>query len=121
MAPKPNFESMSFNSFSNNNNFSDNNQDHDVNFFLDSILSLNAEYFLPADVKIGLSKFESADTFSGLHLNIRSLKKNFEHFKELYKTLNLKFIIVCFFETWADDNKLENDSLIQLQSWTKYL
>ena len=121
MAPKPNFESMSFNSFSNNNNFSDNNQDHDVNFFLYSILSLNTKYFLPADVKIGLSKFESPDTFSGLHLNIRSLRKNFEHFKELYKTLNLKFIIVCFLETWADDNKLENDSLIQLQSWTKYL
>ena len=43
--------------------------------------------------------------------------KNFEDFKERYKTLNLKFNIVCFSETWGDDNKLENDSLIQLPGY----
>ena len=52
-----------------------------------------------------------------LHLNIRSLRKNFEDFKELYKTLNLKLSIVYFSETWADDNKLENDSLIKLPGY----
>ena len=31
--------------------------------------------------------------------------------------LNLKFIIVCFLETWADDYKLRNDSLIQLPGY----
>ena len=41
------------------------------------------------------------------------MRKNFEDFKELYKTLNLKFSIFCFSETWIDDNKLENYSLIQ--------
>ena len=117
MVPEPNFESMSFNPFSNNNNFSDGNQDPDVNFFLDNIPSLNTKYFSPSDVKIGFSKFESSGTFSVLHLNIRSLRKNFEYFKELYKTLNLKFSVVCFSETWADDNKLENDSLIQLPGY----
>ena len=45
MAPELNFESMSFDPFSNNNNLSDDNQDLDVNFFLANILSLNAEYF----------------------------------------------------------------------------
>ena len=44
----------------------------------------------------------------------RSLRKNSEDFKGLYKTLNLKFSTVWFSETWADDNKPENDSLIQL-------
>ena len=43
--------------------------------------------------------------------------KIFEDFKEPYKTLNLKFSIVCFSETWGDDNKLENDSLIQLPGY----
>ena len=114
MSPEPNSESIRFNNFSNKNNFFDSNQDPDVNFFLDNIPSLNTEYFSPSDVKIGFSKFESSDTFSVLHLNIRSLRKNFEDFKELYKMLNLKFSIVCFSETWADDNKLQNDSLIQL-------
>ena len=72
---------------------------------------------LPSDVKIGVSKFDFPDTFSVLHLNIRSLTKKFDDFKELYKTLNLKFSIVCFSETWANDNKPENDSLIQLPGY----
>ena len=117
MASELNFESMSFNPFSKNNNFSDSNQDLDVNFFLDNIPSLNIEYFSPSDVKIVFSKFESSDTFSVLHLNITSLRKNFEDFKELYKMLNLKFSIIYFSETWADDDKLENDSLIQLPGY----
>ena len=112
MAPESNSESMRFNPFSKINNLSDNNQDPDVNFFLDNIPSLNTEYFSPSDVKIGFSKFESLGTLSVQHLSIRSLRKNFEHSKELDKTLNLKFSIVCFSETWADDGKLENDSLI---------
>ena len=117
MASEPNFQSMSFNSFSNNNNFSDSNQDPDVNFFLDNIPFLNTEYFSPSDVKIGFSKFESPDTFSALHLNISNLRKNFEAFKELYKTLNLKFSMVYFSETWTNVNQLENDSLIQLPGY----
>ena len=108
---------MSFNPFLSNNNFSDSNQDPDVNFFLGNIPSLNTEHFSPSDVKIGFSKFESLDTFSVLHFTIRSLRKNFEDFQEIYKTLNLKFSIVCFSETWADDNKLENDCLIQLPGY----
>ena len=82
-------------------------------FFLDNIPSLNTEYFSLSDVKMGFSKIEYPDTYSALHLNIRSLRKNFEDFKELYKTSILKFSIVCPSETWADDNELENNSLIQ--------
>ena len=117
MAPEPNFESMSSNTFSNNNSFSDSNQDPNVNFLLDNIPFLNTECFSPSDVKIGFSEFESPDTFSILYFNIRSLRKNFEDFKKLYKTLNLKFSIVCFSETWADENKLANNSLIQLPDY----
>ena len=61
MVPEPNFESLSFNPFSNNNNFSDSNQDPDVSFFLDNIPSLSTEYFWSYDVKIGFSKFESSE------------------------------------------------------------
>ena len=58
MAPEPNFESISFNPFWNNNIFSGNNQDPDVNFFLDNIPSIITDYFSPSDVKTGFSKFE---------------------------------------------------------------
>ena len=117
MAPERNFESMSFNHFLNKNNFSDGKQNPNVNFFLDRMPSLNSEYFSPSDVNTGFSKFESCDTFPVLHLNSRILRKNFEDFKGLYKMLNLKFSIVWFSETWGDDNKLENDSLIQLTGY----
>ena len=73
--------------------------------------------FYPLTLKIDFSKFESSDTVSVLHLIIRSLRKNFEDFKELYKMLNLKFSIACSSGTWADDNKLGNDSLIQLPGY----
>ena len=94
MASEPNFESMSSNPFSYNNNFSDVYQDQDSNFFLHNISSINTEYFSLFNVKIGFSKFESSDTISVQHLNIRSFGKSFEDFKELYKTLKLKFSIV---------------------------
>ena len=77
MAPEPNFESMSFNPFSNNSNFFHSNQDPDFIFFLDGIRSLNTEYFPPSDVKITFSTFESPDTFSVQYLNTGSLMRNF--------------------------------------------
>ena len=99
------------------NNFSDSIQNPDVNFFLDNIASFDTEYFLPSEVKIGFVKFESPDTFSELHLNIKSFRKNFGDLKELYETLDLKFSIAYFSETWADENKFENDSLVQLPGY----
>ena len=99
------------------NNFSDSIQNPDVNFFLDNIASLYTEYFLPSDVRIGFVKFESPDTFSELHLNIKSFRKSFGDLKERYETLDLKFSIAYFSETWADENKFENDSLVQLPSY----
>ena len=82
-----------------------------VDFFLDKITFLNAEYFSPSDVKIGLSKVESPETFSVLYLNIGSLRKNLE---------DVNFSIVCFSETWTDENKLKNDSLIQLPGYVSH-
>ena len=87
MAPQPNFESMSFNSFLNNNTFIGSNRDPDVNFFLENLTSLNTEYCSPSDVKIGFSKFESPETFSVLYPNIRNLKKNFETSGNFIKSL----------------------------------
>ena len=45
------------------------------------------------------------------------MTKNFKYFKELYKTLHLKFSIVCFSETWADEYKLKNGSLTQVPGY----
>ena len=49
--------------------------------------------------------------FSALHLNVRNLNKIFQSFKEFYLTINFKFSVLCFSETWVDDmspNKISN-------------
>ena len=52
--------------------------------------------------------------FSILHLNIRSLKKNFDSFKLFLSSLNFEFSIICFSETWLDDSALACESLYKL-------
>ena len=42
------------------------------------------------------------------------MNKNFESFKEFYSTINFKFIIACFSETWVDDISFSKKSNFQL-------
>ena len=44
----------------------------------------------------------SSDLFSVLHINIRSMQKNFEKFQEFFKTLKFNFSVVCLSETWCN-------------------
>ena len=44
-----------------------------------------------------------------LHLNIRSINKNFENFKFL-SNLNFSFSIICFPETWLNDSNVDNSN-----------
>ena len=43
-----------------------------------------------------------ANLFSILHLNIRSIKKNFDNFKKILCSLDFTFSVICFSETWLD-------------------
>ena len=63
----------------------DRNQDSDFNFFDKSVpFSLHTDCISPKDFK---SKFKdyTENSFSVLQINIRSISKNFEWFKELTK------------------------------------
>ena len=51
MPPNSSFESHSFNPFSINEDFRDNNQDPDVNLFQTQISSLDTSYYIPNEVK----------------------------------------------------------------------
>mgnify|MGYP001795064481 FL=1 len=55
--------------------------------------------------------------FSILHLNIRSIKKNFENFKLFLSSFSFDFSIICFSETWLDDSFLESQSLYELPNY----
>ena len=46
---------------------------------------------------------DAEEDFSVLHLNIRSIKKNFNNFKLLVPSLKSEFSKTCFAETGLDD------------------
>ena len=56
MPPNSSFEFHSFNPFSINEDFKDNDHDPDVNFFRTQISSLDKSYYIPNEVKEKLEK-----------------------------------------------------------------
>ena len=83
---------LSFNPFIVNENMNDNNRNTDLNLFHENVFFLDTDYVSAKDFK---SKFKdyTKNSFSVLHLNITSLSKDFESFKERYTLLSFKFSI----------------------------
>ena len=115
MTPDINFQSLSYNTFSIHESAINSEHDPDINFYQD-ISSLETHYCSPNDFQ---NKFQCflKDSFSVLHLNIRSMNKNFESFKEFYLTINFKFSIFCFLETWVGKIFFSNNSNFQLSGY----
>ena len=84
MTPDINFESMLFSPFSTKECFVDNDHDSDVNFTM-MFLCL-AQYLMPDKFTANFEDF-SKNSFSVLHVNIRSINKNSEGFTEFYSKL----------------------------------
>ena len=99
---RPNFENLKYNLVDNSDDILRNNPcDPDVNFFSLKTENLHTPYILPEEFQkfVGSS---SHDSFSILHLNIRSNKENFENYKLFFSTLAFSFSVICFSETWLD-------------------
>ena len=100
---RPNFENLKYNLVDNSDDILlDNSCDPDVNFFSLKTQNLDTPYILPEEFQkfVGSS---SHDSFSILHLNIRSIKKNFDNFKLFFSTLAFSISVICFSETWLDE------------------
>ena len=115
MTPDTNFESMFFNPFSTKECFVDNDHDPDVNFYHD-VSMLDTQYLMPDKFKTNFKDF-SKNSFSVLHLNIRSINKNFEAFSEFYSKLNHVFSVICFSETWASEENINKNSTFQSKNY----
>ena len=96
MAPDANFVSMSYNPFTVNDVFNS-ESDPDINFYSD-ISPLDTKYFNPNEIREGFECL-CKNGFSVLHVNIRSINKNFETLKNFCSKLNYKFSITCFLKT----------------------
>ena len=78
MAPESSFESMCFNPFLLNDSLNGSNKNPDVNFYND-ISSLETSYLSTSEINKNFQNF-SKESFSVLHLNVRSMNKNLEAF-----------------------------------------
>ena len=115
MTPDINFESMFFNPFSTKECIVDNDHDPDVNFY-HHVSMLDTQYLMPDKFKTNFKDF-SKNSFSVLHLNIRSINKNFEAFTEFFSKLNHIFGVICFSETWASEENVNKNSTFQLKNY----
>ena len=91
--------------------------DPDVNFYQNNVSNVEANYFLMTEVKSSLKDFDP-NVFSVLHLNIRSMKKNF---KEFLKNLSVSFSAVCLSETWCESQEESQTSNCILSVYNYFL
>ena len=86
-----------------------NESDPDIYFYKNNVSNVEANYFLMTEVKSSLIGFDP-NAFSVLHLNIRSMKKNFENFKEFFKNLSVSFSASCLSETCCKSQEKSQNS-----------
>ena len=97
----PNFENSHFNTFY-NESFTDteDERDPDENFFNE----LNTQNFecsdlFPNEIETVLPEKENSETINIIHVNIRSLLKNFDNFLNILRDSNYGFNVLCINET----------------------
>ena len=110
-----NFETLKCNISNNNNIPLDDSCDPGVNFFNKKFQSLDTPYLMSEEFHNFLDN--SWDQFSILHLNIRSIKRNFENFKLFLNSINFTFSVICLLETWWDDLATIEKSLFELPNY----
>ena len=116
MPPNSSFESQSFNPFSVNEDLKENDQDPNVNFYQTQTFSWDKSHYIPNEVKENLKNFQQK-SFSVLHLNIRSMSKNFESFREFLDSLCFTFNAICLSEKWCQPHHKTSNSNIQIPGY----
>ena len=98
-----NFEKQIFNPFDFQKALIDEVNDPDINFN-DKFEIVESSYF-SIDEFSSTSKKLLKNYFSILHINIRSLNKNFEKLREYLSLVKRDFNVVALTKTWCNDNK----------------
>ena len=114
-----NFENLSYNPFLNRNKILLNdNLDPDEHFYNDEMFEkINANYFSIETIQTKLKNLSANSSFSVLHLNIRSLNRNFENLKLFLHTCGYEFGIICLTETWCTNESFLANSNFQLPNY----
>ena len=110
-----NFEKLRFDPFGFDNILLSNTNDPDENIF--NNLSPIDSVFYAVEEAVTSFKKSNDKTFSVLHLNVRSLNKNFESLKGILTTIKFEFKVICLTETWCP-NDPRNETLFNLENYT---
>ena len=112
--PKCGFENLKFSPSDLQNILLNSSNDPDDSLFNTNQFS-DANYFTIEKTKSKL--FCSNDkSFSILHLNIRSLKKNFEKLVDFWATSSFNFNVICISKTWCSSEH-NNSHLYKLTNY----
>ena len=110
-ARKADFESAAFRNLDFEKILNSDMPDLDENFF-STFYFKDSQYFTPEESSLNLNSFGKS-SFSMLHLNIKSLQKNFDSLLNLLMTLKFEFKVTCITETWCLDHSM-NHNLFEL-------
>ena len=114
-----NFESLHFNPF-HNESFSDteDERDPDENFFNElNTQKFECSYLFPNEIENFLSEKENSETINAIHVNRKSLSKNFDNLLDILRDSNWSFNILCITETWCTDSTLNSNSNLHLPNF----
>ena len=108
------FENLSFNPFCFESILPNTNQDPDENLINDF---KSSSYSSPSELKNILESLPlKTKSFSIISFNIRSMKNNFEEFRDFIHDLSYDFSVISLTETWCLDDP-RNESLYKLNNY----
>ena len=103
-----NFENLKFDSFESKDVLLDDSNDPDKNFY-NNIQAVDTQYYLPSELLSLSEKLRiNSENFSLIHLNIRSVKKDFEKLEDFLSQTGPFFDVPRLTETWFDDRNSES-------------
>ena len=93
-------------------------RDPDENFF-NEVNTQNFEcfYLFSNEIESFLSEKENSETINAIHVNIRSLSKDFDNFFDILRDSNNSFNVLCITETWCMDSTLKNNTNLDLPNF----
>ena len=94
---------------------SSDNNDPDKIFFNEKLQEIDSPYFSLENFT-AISEKLNRNNFSLLHLNISSLSKNIDDFREFLVSFKGSFSVIVLTESWCDETAI-NNSLLNLENY----
>ena len=114
-----NFENLHFNPFRNESiSGKEDERDPNEKFFNElNTRDFECSYLFPNEIENLLSEKEDSETINAIHVNIRSLSKNFDNFLDILRDSNYSFNVLRITEAWCTDSTLKNNSNLHLPNF----